>query len=203
MSSDFETLLVSMRQAAAALRDAGIPFALAGSVAVYARGGPDTDHDVDFLLKPADAKRALEVLEQAGFRTEKPPEGWLYKAYGEDGELVDLIFSPASGEVDDELLARAEELEVFAIRMPVLTVTDVLATKLLALKEHELDFSPVIEIARSLREQLDWEELRRLTAQSPYSKAFFALADELGLTAGAASGAVPQSLELAPLRKPA
>jgi hypothetical protein len=185
MSSDFETLLASMRLAAAALRDAGITYALAGSVAVYARGGADTDHDVDFLLKPADADRGLAALAGAGFRTEKPPEGWLYKAYGESGELVDLIFRPASGEVDDALLARAEHIEVFAIHMPVLTVTDVLATKLLALKEHELDLAPMLDIARSLRDQIDWDELRRLTASSPYAKAFFALTDELGLCAPA------------------
>jgi hypothetical protein len=181
MSSDFETLLTSMRTAAAALRDAEIPYALAGSMAVYARGGPDTDHDVDFLIKHEDAVRALEALEAAGFTTEKPPEGWLYKAFGPGGEMVDLIFRPASGLVDDDLLDRAEELEVFAIHMPVLTATDVLATKLLALREHELDLAPTIEIARSLREQIDWVELRELTASSPYAKAFFTLADELEL----------------------
>jgi predicted nucleotidyltransferase len=189
MSSDFETLLASMRLAAGALRDAGIPFALAGSVAVYARGGPDTNHDVDFMIKEADAERALMTLHQAGFRTERPPEGWLYKAFGPDDELIDLIFRPASGPVDDELLDRAEELEVYAIRMPVLTVTDVLMTKLLALKEHDVDLSPTLEIARSLREQIDWGELRRLTNGSPFAKAFLTLAEALELApAGTADG---------------
>jgi predicted nucleotidyltransferase len=184
MSSDFETLLLSMRSAAGALRDAGIRFALAGSVAVWARGGADTTHDVDFLVKEEDAGRALEVLAKTGFRTEKPPEGWLYKAYGGDGELIDLIFRPASGPVDDDLLDRAEVIEVYAIRMPVLTVTDVLMTKLLALKEHDIDLGPTIEIARALREQVDWDELRRHTEASPFAKAFFTLAQELELAPG-------------------
>jgi predicted nucleotidyltransferase len=185
MSSDFETLLTSMKKAAGALRDAEIRFALAGSVAVYARGGPDTTHDVDFFVKEADAPRAVETLQEAGFRTERPPEGWLYKAFGENDELVDLIYQPASGPVDDELLDRAEELEVYAVRMPVLTVTDVLATKLLALKEHEIDLSPTIEIARALREQVDWVELERLTDGSPFAKAFITLARELELAPAA------------------
>jgi predicted nucleotidyltransferase len=187
MSSEFETLLTSMRTVAGALRDAGIPFALAGSMAVYARGGPDTNHDVDFMIKEADGPRALAALEQVGFRTERPPEGWLYKAHGEDNEMIDLIFRPASGPVDDELLGRAEELEVYAIHMPVLSVTDVLMTKLLALREHDIDLSPTIEIARSLREQVDWDELRRMTEGSPFAKAFLTLAVELELAPASAA----------------
>ena len=181
MSADFETMLVAMRDAAAALRDAEIPFALAGSVAIYARGGADTRHDVDFLVKPEDAERALEVLEERGFRSEKPPEGWLYKAFDTNGVMVDLIFRPATGDVDDELLARAEPVEVYAIVVPALPVTDILTGKLLALREHNLDLGPCLEIARSLREQIDWDKLRSRTEHSPYAQAFFAVVDGLNL----------------------
>jgi hypothetical protein len=69
----FGNLLDAMKRAAAALRDHDIPFVLAGSLAVYARGGPETDHDVDFVLAPRDADRALEVLSTAGFRSRIPP----------------------------------------------------------------------------------------------------------------------------------
>jgi len=178
---DFETMLEAMRTAAAALRDAQIPFALGGSVAVYARGGADTRHDVDFFVKPEDAERALDALEERGFERERPPEGWLYKAYDPNGVMIDLIFEPVSGEVDDELLAQAEPVEVHAITVPALPVTNILAGKLLALREHYLDLAPALEIARSVREQIDWPELRRRTNGSPYAKAFFAVVEELGL----------------------
>src|SRR5207248_5476812 len=158
-----------MRKAAGALRDAQIPFALAGSVAVYAHGGPDTDHDVDFLVKPADADRALDALDAAGFHVDKPAEGWLYKAVDPNGAAIDIIFEPTTGPVSDELLSRAEVVEVYAIHVPVLSPTDVLASKLLALGEHNLDYAPMLEIARSLREQIDWEELRSRTSESPYA----------------------------------
>jgi predicted nucleotidyltransferase len=181
--NDFETLLAAMRKAAGALRDADVPFALAGSVAVYAYGGPDTDHDVDFLVKPADADRALEALREAGFRVQRPAEGWLYKALDPKGAVIDVIFEPTTGPVTDELLERAEVVEVYAIHVPVLPPTDVLASKLLALREHNLDFAPMLEIARSLREQIDWDELRRRTDGSPYAKPFFTLVEELGLAA--------------------
>src|SRR5215210_9314529 len=97
----------SMKKAVAALREAGIPFLLAGSLAVWARGGPETRHDLDFVLKREDAERALEVLADVGMRTEKPPEEWLYKAWDDD-VLIDLIFHPRGLEVTDELIERGE-----------------------------------------------------------------------------------------------
>jgi len=183
VASDFETLLSAMRKAAGALRDAHIPFALAGSIAVYAHGGPDTDHDVDFLVKPEDADRALEALSEAGFRVHRPAEGWLYKALDPKGAWIDVIYEPTTGPVTDELLSRAQTVEVHAIHVPVLSPTDVLTSKLLALREHNLDFAPMLEIARSLREQIDWDELRRRTDESAYAKPFFTLVEELGLAA--------------------
>jgi hypothetical protein len=176
----FDRILDTLKSATCALREAGIPFALAGGIASWARGGPPREHDLDFFVKPADAERALAALAEAGMRPEKPPEGWLYKAYNGD-VMVDLIFEPASGPVTDEELDRADEIEVQATRMKVLAPTDILATKLLALKEHEVDYDSVLEISRALREQVDWDDLRRRTGHSPYAKAFFTLVEELGV----------------------
>jgi hypothetical protein len=189
VTNDFETLLDAMRRAAGALRDAQIPYALGGGIAIYAWGGPDTDHDVDFLVKPDDAERALEALSAAGFEAEKPPEGWLYKAFDPSGAMVDLIFEPTSGPVTDELLSRAQLLDVHAIQMPVLPPTDILVSKLLALREHNVDYEAPVEVARSLREQIDWPALRERTNGSPYAKAFFTLVGELGIADGTLSGA--------------
>lgn len=177
----FDRILDTLKNATRALREAQIPFALAGGIASWARGGPPREHDLDFFVRPEDADRALAALAEAGMRPEKPPEGWLYKAY--DGDvMVDLIFEPASGPVTQEELDRAEEMEVQATRMRVLAPTDILATKLLALKEHEVDYDSVLEISRALREQVDWLDLEARTAHSPYAKAFFTLVRELGVT---------------------
>jgi predicted nucleotidyltransferase len=178
----FTNLLEAMKNAAAVLRDHDIDAALAGGFAVYARGGPATEHDVDFMLKEEDAERALEVLSRSGFRAERPPEGWLYKVFDENDAMIDLIFAPNSKpEVVPEILDRADEIEIYAITMKVMSVTDVLATKLLTLKEHEVDYDSVIEIARACREQIDWQLLRERAGGSPYAKAFFTLVEELGL----------------------
>jgi hypothetical protein len=178
--TEFDEICESMKKAAGALRDAGIPFVLGGGLAAWARGGPSSNHDVDILMKPGDVERAVAVLEELGLRTEKPPEGWLLKAY--DGDvLIDLIFDPSTGPVTDEVIERADEIEVLSTRMRVMALEDIMATKLLALNETHLDLKGSLEMARAVREQVDWEEVRERTKGSPYAKAFFALVEELGV----------------------
>ena len=175
---EFEQLLTAMKKAAAVLKDAGIPFVLGGGLACWARGAPKTEHDVDFLVKPQDVERAQEALVGAGMRAETPPEGWLLKVY--DGDvLIDLIFDPNGGPIDNGVFERAEELEVHAMRIDVAALEDVLVQKLLALSEQDPDYSSVLELARSLREQVDWEDVRRRTQESPFAKGYFTLLDEL------------------------
>lgn len=177
---DFDELLSCMKRAAGALREAGVPFALGGGLAVWAHGGPRTEHDVDFFVKPSDAENAQRVLVDQGMRPERPPEGWLLKAY--DGEtLIDLIFEPRGGPVDDEWFGRADEMDVYAVTMLVASLEDVLITKLLALNEQNLDYTSVLEMARAVREQMDWPSIRERTGDSPYAKAFLTLVEELGV----------------------
>jgi hypothetical protein len=177
---DVEPLVAAMKHAGAALRDAEIRFALAGGLAIWARGGAITDHDVDFLVKPEDAERALQVLTDAGMRPERPPEDWLLKAW--DGDtLVDLIYCPKGLPVDDDLIARGEELSVLGMDIRVMALEDVMATKLMALTEHSLRYESLLQIARALREQIDWSAVRARTADSPFARAFFVLLEGLGI----------------------
>ena len=174
----FGDLIESLKKAAGALRDAGITFVLGGGIASAARGGPESDHDVDLLLRPSDADGALNVLEEAGFKPEKPPEGWLYKAW--DGDVfVDLIFRTSEGDVTEDLIERASEMEVYAVPMLVLAPEDLLVSKLLALDEMVLDYKSILEVARALREQVDWPSVRARTSESPFARAFFTLVEEL------------------------
>ena len=177
----FGQLLDAMKKAGGVLNDAGIRWALGGGLAAWARGGPETEHDVDLLVKPEDAERAQQALAEAGMRPEKPPEGWLLKAYADNDVLIDLIFDPQGGPVSDETLDRADELEVYAMRMRVVRLEDVLVQKVLALSEQEPDFSSVLEWARALREQIDWHDVRSRTEASPFAKAFFTLVEALGI----------------------
>ena len=186
MASDeqpFSDIEHALKRAAASLRDAGVPFLLGGSLASWARGGPETRHDLDLMIKPDDVERALEALEGAGMRPERPPEEWLVKAW--DGEtLVDLIYCPKGMPIDDDAIARGEELAVLGMEMRVMALEDVMATKLLALTEHSLRYEGLLRIARALREQIDWAEVRSRTEGSPFARAFFVLLEGLEILPG-------------------
>jgi hypothetical protein len=194
----FPSIEASLKKAVAALRDAEVPFLLAGSLAVWARGGPETRNDLDFVVKEEDVERAVDVLAEAGMRPEKPPEEWLWKAW--DGDvLIDVIFAPRGLEVTDEVIWRGEQLHVLGITIPVMSIEDVLATKLLALHEHELDFTGLVRIARAVREQIDWRYLRERTKDSPYAAGFFVMCEELGI----AGPQAPHGAEVRLLTPPA
>ncbi len=168
----------SMKKAAAAFREHEIPFVLAGSLASWARGGPETHHDLDFVVKPEDADRALEALESVGMRPEKPPEEWLYKAW--DGEvLIDLIFHPSGLKPDDDMMERAERINVLSMEMPVMSIEDVLVTKINALTEHSLRYEGLLEMARALREQVNWTDVRERARDTPFARAYFVMLDGL------------------------
>jgi hypothetical protein len=178
----FPGLIETMKRAAASLRDADVPAMLGGGLAVWARGGPPTEHDVDFYIRQEDAERALQALVAIGMRPDRPPEGWLFKAY-DDEIVVDLIFQPSGGPIGDEHFDRAERLEVMAQPMLVAALDDVLVAKLLSVREQELDYGPVLELSRSLREQVDWTFVREQTGASPFACAFFTLVEQLGIVA--------------------
>jgi predicted nucleotidyltransferase len=189
----FGPISETLRRAAATLRQAGVPFLLGGSLAFWARGGKETANDLDLMVKPADAEAALAALEAAGMRPERPPEDWLFKAH--DGEvLVDLIFAPSGMEITDEIIARGEEIEVAAVRMRVMSLEDALVTKLFALGEHALDYEPLLQTARSLREQVDWPALRDRVVGNPYAEAFFFLLERLDIVKSGAVRTGPVSI---------
>jgi hypothetical protein len=170
----------TLKRAVAALERAGVPYLLGGSVACWARGAPVVEADVDFAVKPDDAERALAALVDAGMRPERPPEQWLLKAW--DGDvLVDVIFEPRGIEVTDELLEAGEPREFLAMSVRLMSLEDLLVTKLLSIDEQRLRFEGPLAIARAVREQVDWDEVRSRTSESPFARAFFVMLEGLGV----------------------
>ncbi|MGA6166441.1 nucleotidyltransferase family protein [Amycolatopsis magusensis] len=176
-------LLDTLTRVANTLTHQGIRFAVAGGFAVYARGGPPSDHDVDVLIKESDAEKASRALTETGMVPVDPPEDWLTKVY--DGDiLVDLIFRPNHREVTDETLDRAESMRIGATMAPVVTGTDLMTDKLLVLGPHRCDFTGLLPIARELREQVDWARVADQTRESAYARAFLMLLRELDVVEG-------------------
>lgn len=175
----------ALKRTAVALKQADIAFALGGGYAAWARGGPEPEHDADFIVAETDVGRAERVLTKADLRVEHPPEDWLFKVFTDDA-MVDLVFRVAGVPVEAPILERAEEFEVLSVRMPVLAATDLLGSKLNALSEQECDYSRLLPVARAVREQVDWERLRDDVAGNDFAVAFLFLVERMGIVKGAA-----------------
>jgi hypothetical protein len=161
-----------------ALKQADVPFALCGGYAAWVRGAPEPDHDADFLVPASEAERAAKVLAEAGLPVEEPAEDWLIKVVS-GGSFVDVLWRTCGVPVESDLVERAEVLPVLSVQMPVLTATDILVTKLHTLDEHYCDFGRLLPVARALREQVDWAEVRRQVADNHFAMVFLDLLDRL------------------------
>lgn len=170
-----------LKSVASTLKRTSIPFALAGGYAVWARGGPESEHDVDFVLRCQDEEAARSALIAAGLQESSYNEDWLSKVE-RDGVVVDLIHRLPIGDVDDALLARCDDRSVDSVKMPVMSATDLLLCRVLAFTEHSCDFGQPLAFARALREQVEWERVAKESRHDPFARAFLGLLGDLEIT---------------------
>ena len=171
-------LRAALKHSSAALKADGVPFALGGGYALWVRGAPEPVHDVDLVVSEDDVGAAANSLAEAGFRIERPPEDWLFKAWWSEN-LVDVLHKLRGITVTRDLVSAADEIEVLGVRIPVLPPTPIVIAKLHSLSEHYGDFGALLPTFRSVREQLDWAEIRTEVAGHPYSEAFLYLLERL------------------------
>src|SRR3954453_3954215 len=181
MTDDSQTRLrEALKLVAVALKEGGTPFALAGGYACWARGGPEPEHDVDFLVAEDDAPQVAERLAEKGFEVVEPPEDWLFKVFV-DGAMVDILFRTAGDPVPRERFDTVDEVEVESVRMPVLSATQLVVDKLNALEEHACDLGKVLPVARAVREQVDWDAVVEETRENDFAVAALFLLRRLGV----------------------
>ena len=168
----------ALKRVAVALKESGIPFALIGGYAVWARGGPEPEHDVDFMVAAEDAEKVREWLADQGFLVEDPPEDWLFKVYT-DGAMVDIIFRDGGVPATRQVVEDASEIEVISVQMPVLSASELMVQKLKAMDEHYCDFGYLLPVARALREQVDWPRVRAEVVDNDFAVAFLFLLERL------------------------
>ena len=172
-----EALREALKRVAVALKETGRPYALTGGYAAWALGAPENAHDVDFLVDPEDVDAIVGRLGDRGLEVVHPPEDWLVKIRT-DGVLVDLLHRANGFEVA-EGLARAQTLSVLSVNMAVLSATDLVTEKLLALDEHYCDLSAVLPTLRALREQVDWGVVHKRSEGAPFAEATLFLLERL------------------------
>jgi predicted nucleotidyltransferase len=155
-----ETVERVVAAAAAALERRDVPYVLIGGIASSVHGRPRATDDIDVLVDPRDADRALETLGAAGFETEATDPHWIYKATM-DGQTVDVMFNiKGDVHVDEEMLARARPTTFAGHEVRVAAPEDVIVIKALAHDEpsfrHWHDALAIITA-----QELDWDYLVR------------------------------------------
>jgi hypothetical protein len=179
-----------LKRTAVALKKAGVPFALCGGYAAFARGAPEPEHDADFLVPSAEAERAAKALAEAGLTVVDPAEDWLLKVVAGErgGAFVDVLWRTCGRPVETALIERGDLVPVLSVEMPVLAATDILVTKLMALDEHYCDFSRLLPVARALREQVDWSRVAADVADNDFAVVFLQLLERLAVVPAIAQG---------------
>jgi hypothetical protein len=157
---DEPVFVAVLKQTVEALDREHVPYAAMGGIASSVVGRARWTHDIDLLVAPDDATRALAALADAGFRTQRTNENWLYKGMKE-GVLVDLLFR-AKGDItfDEDMRARSGVAEFKGQALRVLPPEDLLVIKALVHDEdtprHWHDALGIIAA-----NELDWEYLLR------------------------------------------
>lgn len=143
--------LDTLLDAARALTQAGIEFALIGGFAVGIRSGsPRATNDVDFAITTKVAvDSAVSALESAGFSVTGRVEHSVNLRHP-SGEPVQLSFDSSL----DPMIERAEAVDVGGAAVPVVTTHDLIASKERAASD------PSRRRSKALRDRADIELLR-------------------------------------------
>ena len=149
-----------MREAVDTVGRAGLSFLVLGGLASSLVGRPRWTHDIDLLVRPDDARDALEALRGAGFTTEETDPVWLYKAFKDD-VMVDIIFMVMGGiYLDDEMQSHSIERELDGLRLRIPSPEDQIVIKAIVHREetsrHWFDSLAILG-----RAELDWNYLLR------------------------------------------
>ena len=153
-----EAFVRVLREAVEAVERAGYPFLVLGGLASSLVGRPRWTHDIDFLVRPDDARDVLEALRGAGFTTEETDPVWLYKAFKDD-VMVDVIFMVMGGiYLDDEMRTHSIERDYDGLRLRIPSPEDQIVIKAIVHREetsrHWFDSLAILG-----RAQIDWNYL--------------------------------------------
>jgi Uncharacterised nucleotidyltransferase len=153
-----EAFVRVLRAAVETVERAGQPFLVLGGLASSLVGRPRWTHDIDFLVRPDDARDVLEALRGAGFTTEETDPVWIFKAFKDD-VMVDIIFMVMGGiYLDDEMRTHSIERDYDGLRLRIPSPEDQIVIKAIVHREetsrHWFDSLAILG-----RAQLDWNYL--------------------------------------------
>jgi hypothetical protein len=143
----------------------GVPYMSIGGIASCVWGRARWTHDIDFFVRPEDARTVLDALADAGFAATEEYPHWLYKAFKDD-VLVDVIFrSTRDILMDDEMIRRALLLDFRGRTLPIAPPEDVLVMKAIASGEDTPRYWYDALAITANSSELDWDYLLRRARQ--------------------------------------
>lgn len=149
------------RSALKILRSSGKPFMLAGAYALAQYTGITRDtKDLDVFCTAGDYPYLLEALGKSGYRTEITDANWIAKAFNGEN-YVDLIFHSANGvvRVEESWYERAPVATVFASKIRILPVTELIYSKLYIEDRYRYDGADVNHLILRSGQEVDWRRL--------------------------------------------
>ena len=139
------------RSLLAALNALGVPYLIVGMGAAVIEGAPGTTQDLDLWFGEIDEQRLREAARRAGgFYTSgfglQPP------AIGGDGlDRIDVVLTASGLESFERELARAHERDLGGVRVKVLPLERVIASKRAAKRPKDSAQIPMLEAALAAR----------------------------------------------------
>lgn len=144
------------------LNEAAVPFLVGGAYALNCYTGIERHtRDFDVFVKKTDSARALDVLARAGYDTELTFPHWLGKAYNNQKEYIDVIFSSGNGVavVDDIWFQRAVKGAVLDVPAWLCPAEEIIWSKSFIMERERFDGADIAHIIHARGPVLDWERL--------------------------------------------
>jgi hypothetical protein len=155
------------REVLTALNEHGVPYAVAGAIALEKYTGIwRATKDLDLFLESHHVQNALAHLEARGFRCETLDPVWLSKAHR--GEyFVDLISGMSNGVimVDESWMRRTQPALVVGVETRIISPEDLIGSKLFVTRRERFDGADIAHIIYRTRGCLQWERLLELAGE--------------------------------------
>lgn len=140
---------------------ARVPFIVGGALALKHFAGIARDtKDLDIFLRRRDIDRALSVLEEEGFETDRCFPHWLAKAWS-GPHFVDFIYASANGlcEVDDAWFRNAAHCTLWGVPVLVSPAEEMIMSKCYVMERERFDGADIYHLLEACGPTLDWDRL--------------------------------------------
>jgi Icc-related predicted phosphoesterase len=144
------------------LEAAGVPHLIGGGIATerYTRIRRAT-HDVDVLIRRIDLDAAMCALAREGRSVELTALHWLAKARGQNGAMLDVIFSSGNGvcTVDNTWFTHAVPDTVLGRRVLLCPVEELIWMKSFVMERERYDGADIAHLLLTHAKRIDWSHM--------------------------------------------